>query len=32
LHTAAAFVMALLLAAQAISGSRDLMVLGLGSS
>jgi hypothetical protein len=32
LHTAAAFLMALLLAAQAISGSRDLMVLGLGSS
>ena len=32
LHTAAAFLMALLLAVQAISGSRDLMVLGLGAS
>lgn len=32
LHTAAAFLTALLLAVQAISGSRDLMVLGLGAS
>lgn len=32
LHTAAAFVTALLLAVQAISGSRDLLVLGLGVS
>jgi hypothetical protein len=31
LHTAAAFLTALLLAVQAISGSRDLMVLGLGT-
>lgn len=32
LHTAAAFLTALLLAVQAISGSRDLLVLGLGAS
>ena len=32
LHTAAAFLTALLLAVQAISGSRDLLVLGLGVS
>jgi hypothetical protein len=31
LHTAAAFLTALLLAVQAISGSRDLMVMGLGT-
>jgi hypothetical protein len=31
LHTAAAFLTALLLAVQAISGSRDLLRLGLGS-